>query len=183
MRFSFLTWENVSNIPLPHEVREITKELDWSKQDWQVQGLPIPFARYSILDGKTLYLDELPNGEAKTQKMDDFTGKILIASFFIDKNPEGFNYFVTYVVTLFKGEVVEVSEHSVNKQPVQEYNAAFNDFTAHMRQIMKRHQSWWYKWLYLPYALTFRAIAYGIITVLDFLKFIIVMIVKTLTPL
>ena len=181
--YSLLVWENISNLPFPKEVKELIKEIKWDKFEWHALGLPVPFAKYNVTDGKELYLSELPDGEIKVERLDEFTGNILMGGYFMDdENAEGFNYFVNFVATIIKGGVSEVKVHQIHKQPVKEYQDAMMDFQNHIEKVAKRSSSWWYKWLYCPWHAIVYTIGYSLLFILKFFKATVVTIVKFLTP-
>lgn len=181
--FSFIVWDNVSRLPFPEEVKQIMGEVNWPEFEWQVQGLPIPFARYSVLDGKVLYLDELADGTSKTERVEKFTGKVLITAMIQDKNIEdGYNYIVSFLVTFLKGEFVEAELDKKLKHSAKEYEAAFGLFQTKMKQIMTRQNKWWFRFIYVPWAIVIRFISYCLLLFLNTSHRVIVTVVEKLTP-
>jgi hypothetical protein len=189
MKFSFLAWENVSNIPFPDEIKEITKDLKWDDQDWQVQGLPIPFAHYTLADGKTLYLQELPDGRVRVEKQ-DFTGDITVGSYFQNKDTTGDNFFLALGVTLYKGEVKDICVREVMRHPAQKMQEISEHIKSMLHRQVERQKQWWFRWLYKPYAIVTRILfnialvgILGCIFVLNLLKILLSKVMHWLTPL
>lgn len=178
-----MIWEDTSNLPFPTDIKPLLKDIKWDQFEWHVFGLPVPFGKFSMSGGKTLYLSELPNGVVKVEKMSDFTGNIAMGGYFLDDSEDGYNYFVQFVVTICKGEVLEVNVHTVQKQPVQEFRHAMEDFQANVNKVIKRTESWWFKWLYHPWFLVVRGIGFVFLFLIKVARDIVVWIVKKLTPL
>lgn len=184
MPFSLIVWEDVSNLPFPDEIKNITSTVNWNEFEWHVSGLPYPFAKFTMSGGKNLYLSELPNGEIKVRQLTDFTGDIIMAGFFVDEANIGeFNYFVNFRITILKGSVVDVKVDKLQKQPSKEYQEAMSDFNNNIKRIMSISSSWWFRWLYRPWFLCVRAIGFGVLFVLKFFKDVTVWVVSRLTPL
>lgn len=186
MPYSLLVWDDAKNLPIPAEIQEITKDIKWEKFEWHVVGLPTADAKYSVVDGKTLYLSELPNGDCKTEKMSDFTGNISIGGYFVDDNTmtqDGFNYFVNFIVTILKGEIVEVKLYKVNKQPIVEYKAVMADFEKDIDRVIRISSSWWFKYLYRPWFLTVRSIGFVCVWIIKLINDGFVWFINFLTPL
>ncbi|MEY2859195.1 MAG: hypothetical protein RLZZ74_3508 [Cyanobacteriota bacterium] len=154
---NLLTWDEAKLIPFSDEVKEITAKVVWPDHVWHVTGLPIHQAKYSIL-GKKLYLDELPDGTAKVEEQNDFTGIIKMASYFVNPELEGNNHFVSFMVTFCRGEVLEVTVDSTNTQPNKEYQTNFKNYNEAIMKVIKRKNSWWYRFLYKPYYHALRVI-------------------------
>lgn len=179
-----IVWDDIVNLPFPEEVKETIKDVDWNGYEWHASGLPVHAAKYSMVGGKNLYLSELPNGETKVEKAEHFTGNILMAGFFVTKNEaDGSNYFVNFVVTILKGEVVEVKLNQMKRQPFKEYELAMKDFNNNIRKSMIVTNSWWFKWLYRPWFLTVRSGAYVLLFIFSLLKEALIWTVNKLTPL
>jgi len=182
-----MVWEDTSNLPFADDVREFTKNTEWDKYEWQVLGLPVPFAKFVMSGGKTLYISELPDGRVKLRRLTDFTGQIAMSGMFLaEDNKEvasEFNYFVSFVVTICKGEVVEVELANVHKQPIEEYKQVMADFKLRVSRLTRISRSWWFYWLYRPWSLVVRSIGIGILWILKFFKDVVVWVVSRLTPL
>lgn len=182
--FSFLVWEDASNLPLPEEIREITKDIAWDTYEWHTFGLPIDQAKYAMNGGKTLYQTELPDGQTQVQQMQDFTGRIAFSGYFVDeKQVSGFNWFISMIATIVKGDVLEVSVHQCQRQPVEEYKAAMDDFQIQIRRVINRRNSWWFKWLYRPWFYFIRTFCMVFVTILKILKDAVIWCTQKLTPL
>jgi hypothetical protein len=182
--FSLMVWEDVSNLPFPKEISAIIHNIKWSEYQWHVIGLPMPHAKYSMSCGQNLYLSELPDGTTKVENLSDFTGKIAIGGYFVDEeNIDGYNYFITFIVTLIHGTVSEIEVDGIKKQPLEEYNNAINTFRRDIIRIEKMSQSFWFKWLYRPWFYTVRGLGYVFLTILKCFKVAIIWIVNKLTPL
>jgi hypothetical protein len=149
MTYNYLVWENPENIPFPSEVREILKQEKLPELKWQAMGLPINGATYA-LTGKQLYLQELFSGEPAVNKQ-DFTGDVYFGNYFQTDDPEGNNYFVYFVATFLKGELVEITLDKTVPHAAKVYKAAAEEINSKVRKLEKRRNSWWFKWLYMPY--------------------------------
>lgn len=184
IQFNLLTWDNISNLPFPPEVQEIISDVKWDEFEWHVAGLPLLSAKYNMLDGKILYLAELPDGEPKIQKLDTFTGNVLLSAFFLnEKDKDGFNYYVNFLVTIIRGAVDVVALSQVDKQPVKEYLEAMEDFEKDIKRVTGICEAWWFKWLYRPYFLSIRFIVFVICFILRFIQNAIIWVATQLTPL
>ena len=179
-----MVWDDISNLPFPQEILEIIKNIKWDEFEWHAFGLPIPFAKFNMAGGKKLYLVELPDGSVKVQELSDFTGNISIGGFFVDEvNVDGYNYFIQFIVTICKGEVLEIRVNNINKQPACEYRDAIKDFQANVSRVVRISESWWFKWLYRPWFLSVRFVGYVILFLLKLFKDITVWVARKLTPL
>lgn len=179
-----MVWEDTSNLPFPQEVREIIKGIKWDEFEWHVFGLPVSQAKFTMSGGKKLYLSELPNGEVKVRALPEFTGNIAIGGYFVDENnPDGNNYFLQFIVTVCKGEVVDTVMSQMKKQPVCEYKAAIASFKDNVDRVIRISSSWWFRFLYRPWFLLVRGIGYVVLFFLKLFKDITVFVVKKLTPL
>jgi hypothetical protein len=179
---NLLIWDNITNIPFPKDTLEIIKNVDWSQYIWQTIGLPIPFAKYSIVEGKSLYLDEMPDGTTNLKRC-EFTGDILMSGFFVDEKKEhGYNYLLTFIVTILKGNVIEVSLKEEQKQDLESYEKAYLLFEKKFNKNFKILNSKTYKYIYIPYSIILRTISYFIIWLLNLLVKGIVYITNKLTP-
>jgi hypothetical protein len=184
MPYSLLVWDDVSNLPFPDEVKPILGAVKWDEFEWHAAGLPMPYAKYGMTGGKSLYLAEQPDGNIKIEKMSEFTGNISIGGFFVDDtNPEGFNYFVNFIVTIVKGEVIEIVMNHLQKQPVKDYQDAMANFQRDISKIIKISDSFWFKWLYRPWFFIVRGIGFCFLFVIKLFKDIVIGTVKFLTPL
>jgi len=181
--YSLMVWENVTNLPFPEYIKPIVQKIKWDQFEWHVLGLPISFAKYTISGGKELYLSELPDETIKVEKMSEFTGNILMGGYFVnEEDPDGFNYFVNFLSTIVKGEVLEVKLQEVHKQPVREYQEAMNNFQVHIKKVMRTSGSWWFKWLYRPWFLCIRGAGWVSLMILKFFRLVVVKTVHFLTP-
>ncbi len=184
MPFSLIVWENAGELPFPKEVRELVAQINWDEYEWHITGLPHPFAKYSMSGGKKLYLSELPDGSIKIEQDTSFTGKVLLAGFFTnDKDEEGNNYFINFLVTILNGEVIDVQLDKVQSQTVKSFKIAMQDFNDNIRKVMAISNSWWFKWLYRPYFLAVRGVAYVLLFILGFIRGAVVWTTQKLTPL
>lgn len=182
MTYSLLVWDDASSIPFPEEVKEVVKNVEWNKLEWNVVGLPIGFAKYS-LSGKTLYLEETPSGQVTIEKQ-DFTGDVRMASYFVNEKEgeDDYNYFVEFQVTFVKGEVSEIVWKKTHRQLCKEYKAQLGHFQNEVKKKVKMASSFWYKWIYGPYFFIVRGIGTVFVFILSLLINIIWRVVKLLTP-
>ena len=179
--FSLLVWEDASNLPFPPEVSELIKSVKWQTFEWHTFGLPIAFAKFNVSGGKELYLSELPSGEIKVQKMSEFTGDIAIGGFFMDEgNPEGFNYYIQFLVTFCKGQAIDIRLNGTQKQSMKEYQQAIDEFQTSLNRVTKITTSCWFKWLYRPYFLIVRGIGFVLFL---FIRDVVTWIIQKMTPL
>ena len=182
-QYSLLVWEDVSNLPLPDEIKKVTQTVKWDQFEWHAVGLPISQAKFSMSGGKVLYLSELPNGEVKVKKLSEFTGRIAFSGFFIDEESIGeFNYFITLIATIVKGEVIEVEVSDFNKQPLDEYKDAIKVFEKKLNHVMRTANAWWFKWLYRPWFFVVRGLGYVALWILNLFRICVIRCVKWITP-
>ena len=179
MTFNFLTWDS-PNLPFPEEVKPLLAGTDLSEVLWNVTGLPVHGAKYSILFNQ-LYLEEDPTGQASVHK-EDFTGEFIIGGLFVNQNVEEPSYMVTFLVKALNGEVVGIELHGNKNYDTKEYNQYINDFSDKVKKKIYRQQKWWYKWLYTPYMFVVRGIALLVCYLLILLKVIVEKIALFLTP-
>lgn len=182
MNYSLLVWDNVKNIPFPEEVKTTIANVDWSKYEWHVVGLPLSFAKYSLSDGKTLYLEEFPLGIQSLNK-EEYTGDVAVASYFIHPDKNGDNFLVGLRVTLLKGEVVEVTVEKIQRQSNIEYQEQLSRMQEGIRINIAKYNSWWFRWLYKPWAWTVRLVATIIIYIFKICAAIVGQVAFWLTPL
>ena len=184
MPHSLIVWDTVENLPFPPEVKALTTKVKWDEYEWHVAGLPIPLAKYSMCEGKILYLSELPNGESKTERMLDFTGNIAMGGFFVDEeNIDGWNYFITFIVTILKGDFVESKVLMIDKQPCQVYRDVCEGFKQSAERVARISNSFWFKWFYRPWFMTIRFLGFITLWILKFISNAIIWTVRKLTPL
>lgn len=178
---NFLVWENINTLPLTEDLKVITKEYDWSEFVWNTLGLPIKYAKYSLVD-KKLYLQELPDGKTKIQQ-DNFTGKIRMGGYIINRvHQDGNNYLLGFDVTFCNGEMIEVIMTECLPQPFVDYAKQLEKFNTNKAKIIKRYTSFWYRYLYLPYRIITRLLFYVPITLVWLIYLLLVKILKVITP-
>ena len=182
--YSLITWDNVGNLPFPKEIKDISATIEWDKFEWHAIGLPVENAKYNMLGGKSLYLSEYPNGDIKVEYQSTFTGDILMGGYFVNENDkDGYNYFINFIVTILQGEVKAVEVQQLNKQSVKEYDSVIAEFQNDIRRVAKITSSWWFKYLYRPWFLIVRGVAYASLFVIKFINDAIVWLAKFVTPL
>jgi hypothetical protein len=145
--------------------------------------LPLSFAKYSLSGGKNLYLDEYPIGKTEVIRQEHFTGDIAVASYFLTEDPDGDNWMVGLRVTFLKGEVVDVQIERTQKQARKEYDTQMTRIKDGVNEKLATINSWWFKWLYRPYALIVGFIGGLLIFFLKILAILIRKIVFWMTPL
>jgi hypothetical protein len=180
--WNLLVWDSPESIPFPEEVKPLLSKIKWDTYEWHTCNLPINYAKYSVSGGKDLYLNELPNGQIKIEKQ-EFTGEIPLVSYFINEDRDGYNYFVAFTVKFYNGEVKEILLDTIQKQLTKEYEDVVRQLNVSVARAQKRTNSFWYKWLYRPYAYSVRGIAFIPLIVLNFLRYLIIKTVRILTPL
>lgn len=181
--FSLIVWTNHNNLPFPTKVLPLLEGVDWEEYVWNAAGLPIQAAKYTMQDGKDLYLSELPNGTIKVEKCEYFTGDIMVIGYFIDKDSDnGTNYIVNFLVTIVKGSVLEVKLYEVKSQSSKEYTLALNDFNNKIEKIIKISNSRLFMFFYKPWFIVVRIFSWLILSCLRFLHMGIAWIVTKLTP-
>lgn len=180
--FNFLVWETPVNLPLPKEIIPLISAKPNKDNPWAIRGLPLSEAKYSINSKGELYLDELSDGQPKVCLMDNFTGSTLVSNYFQNEDIEGYNYFVTMMVTFVNGLVIDIKVHEIKKQYVQDYKQAFSQFEKELMSALKRNTSWWYRFIYYPYSLVIKGLTVFLVAVLRLLQVCIYKIAKILTP-
>ena len=182
--YSLITWDNVSNLPFPKEIKDISASIQWDKFEWHAIGLPVENAKYNMSGGKSLYFCESPNGDIKVEFQSSFTGDILIGGYFVNQeDKDGYNYFINFIVTILQGEVKNVEVHQLTKQLVKEYDSVMEEFQNDIRRVAKITSSWWFKYLYRPWFLMVRGITYATLFVIKLINDAIVWFAKLITPL
>lgn len=180
--WNFLIVEDIKGIPFSNDCKRILHNTNFSNYLWQTYGLPIPFATYALVDGKSLYLDALPGGETKVEKS-NFTGDILMSGFFIDEKKEyGYNYLVTFLVTILKGEIVEIILDKEEPQDIEDYERAYKLFEYNYLKNLKMFNSWLYRWIYAPYAIIIRKSALFLVLILECIIKAIYYIARLIAP-
>ena len=183
IKSSFLSFDKPNILPFPNEMNEVIKAIDWKDFLWQAFGFPIGNAKYSLLDGSNLYIDELPSGETKILKQ-NFSGQVTIGSIFLDKNVEAqFHYLISFSLILVKGTVMDISVEDFKKLPKAEYEKSFNTFEINFNKKNKIKNSWYFKYLYLPYSFLMEWGFFIIIQLLNLSVRFLMFILKKLTPL
>lgn len=179
--FNSLACDKPEIFPFPEEVKPLVQKTDWNDFVWNTAGLPVNGGHYSLVNGSELYLDALPNGEAKVQK-EDFTGEILAVNYFVSPETDGWNYLVKFKLIFLKGALVEVLFDSSEKQEYKVYSDGLAKYTNDFHKVLKRQTSWWYRFLYKPYRITVRCIALVLVWILSLVKDLIVKLTLFLTP-
>ena len=180
---NFLLFEEISKIPFPAEVKYLIPTINWKETLWQTFGLPIMSAKYSLVSGKMLYLEELPEGTIKVLKQ-DFTGEVVASAMMLDARNLGDNhYIVSFVLTFLKGELIDIKFlqlETINKI-VYEYN--FKIFETKYKKNFRIRTSWWYLWLYRPYKYFIKVIFFIPLSIIFCVRWSLVKLLKLITPL
>jgi len=176
-QFSYLLWDDPSNIPFPEEMKYHLEKIDWTTFQWIIFNLPIIGSVFHMLDGKVLYLNSLPNGDPKVERQ-VFTGEIIIGHFFVDDNKEGDNFFLTFQVTIIDGNVSDIKRQECIRSPAKD----FYDAEEKASQIRQRQNSWWYKFFYSPWKFLVRNMAQMIMIILGIVEYFVVKIANFLSP-
>lgn len=182
MTYNSLIWENAENLPLPNEVKGLLADVKWDEYIWQSMGLPVNGATYSVASGKKLYLQELPTGETKVES-EDFTGETIFGTYIVNPDKKENNYLLSFKVIFLKGDVVEVLLESLLPQPASEYEEVNKNIRDRLTKQSNMEKSWWFKWIYHPYRFAVRMIGVALVWILMALRWAVIKIVFTLTPL
>jgi hypothetical protein len=155
---NLMLWDDLSKVNFSKEIANILPYINWKETIWQTFGLPIEMATYSLVGGKSLYLETLPDGVMKIEKQ-YFTGEITASVLFLDKNNLGVShYIVSCALTFFKGELEEVK--IVTETPLDKdlYERNFKSFEDKYKKNIKLRTSWAFVNLYRPYKKTMQLI-------------------------
>ena len=179
---SFLVWENVANLPIPEETKQVLASYKLDEFIWQAFGLPVPFAKYVMNSGVDLYIEALPDGETKIEKI-DFTGEVKMLGYFVDEKRIGdFNYLLTFKIILLHGKVMEVSLERIDKQEMEVFDKAFAAFKKQFDKNNKKFHSWWFKWLYIPWTYIVKAVFWLPLQITFRLHQLLVFLFKKMIP-
>ena len=127
-------------------------------------------------------INRIPFSEACIEKS-NFTGDILISGFFIDEKKEfGYNYLVTFLVTILKGEIVDIILESEESQDLEDYERAYKLFEYNYEKNLKMFNSWFFRKIYTPYAITVRNVALFLVWILQGIIKIICKVAKFIAP-
>lgn len=143
-------------------------------------GLPENGATYSLLEGKILYRDILPNGTNEVKK-EEFTGEILVGAYLEDKAGEN-NYAISFKVIFFKGELKGVELESLIPENKAEFEKINQQIVVDTAIRNKRENSFWYKYIYKPYRVILRLIGWALIIPISLIRWIITKTILFLTP-
>lgn len=180
---NWLHWDDISQIKFPPTVQPLIQYMDWSQAIWQTQGLPLNGASYSLVGGKSLYLDNLADGTASVQKQ-EFTGRLTASIFLIDEKDLGDSHYVVGFDLYFEnGELMETKTAHLEVIPKNKYEENFKVFEAKYSQNLKIKTSFWYLKIYIPYRYVVRGLFFLPIVIVHFLKFGLVWLMRKLTPL
>lgn len=181
MIFSYLSWDKIEGLPFSSEAKPLAAALDWSQNYWTGFGLPIPFAKYIIDEGGFLYLEALPDGTQKIEKS-DFTGEIFTNAYLLNGNGIGDNFFVSFAVLLYKGEVKEVRLDKEVRQTSQERKTLLDNMNTQVNKKIRVTTSWWFRYLYRPWSFCVRVVCFLLTLPLVFFNWIITLACSKLTP-
>ena len=180
---NFLIWDKIDKVPFPKETLGLVEKLDLKDTPWQTFGLPINFGKYSLLDGRFLYLEELPNGLIKIQK-ETFTGEIEASVFLYDKyNISNTHYIVVFNLIFFKGELTDIifiKNQNIDKNIYQE---GFKDLQFKIKKELMMKRSWFFKKIYIPWRFCINYIFVVLLFIVEITKFLLMKLLEFLTPL
>lgn len=179
--YSFLTWENPHNLPIPQEVKHLTDDILWDSFSWEVMGLPENGAEYSLQNGTVLYREASPDGSVALKK-EEFTGTIIVATYLVDQKGGDRNFLLSFRAVLFKGEIKGVEVEKVIPDDKTSLNLITEKVNKEIEAENKRLKSFWFRFLYLPYKVILRFTGFGIGTILVVCKIVINKIILFLTP-
>ena len=137
--YNSLVWENPENLPFPEEVKPLLKTVKLDELKWNASGLPIHGAEYSISSNE-LYFIEAPDGQVQVEKI-EFTGQFLMGAVFLDEGAEQQSYFITFLITLCKGEVVEIKLNKTEPIRTQAYKDSLDKIDLGFKKKIKRQNS------------------------------------------
>jgi hypothetical protein len=180
---NLLSWDDISKIPFPDETKEVAYCINWKEVIWQTFGLPIHLAKYSIVGGVQLYLDELADGTAHVTKQ-EFTGEIVASILMLDEANIGtYHYVVVFSLTFFKGELKEVIHLNLERFNKEDYKRNFNEFEVKYKKNIKIVTSWWFKWLYRPYRGLMKSLFFIPVVLCTFGRLFLIKLLGWITPL
>jgi hypothetical protein len=181
MTYNSLVWESIENLPIPNEVKSIVGDFKWEEYLWQSMGLPVNGGKYSVVGGKRLYLEEVPDGKTQVRE-DDFTGEIIFGTYIVNGDKEQNNYLLSFKAVFLKGSVIEVGLESCLPQDAKEYDEMHAKISEQLKARAAQEASWWYRWLYRPYRFILRLISTILVWILMFLRLVIIKATFFLTP-
>ena len=180
--YNLIVLERGIELPFPKYLTNIPPKDILAQYEWHSYGLPYIEAKYSIIDNN-LYLTELPNGETKIERNTEFTGKVMIAGFFLNEKEGEDNHFLSFKITFLEGVVIKVELDNCSSQDANVYKQANMEFNKNLAEVMQISNSWWFKYLYRPWFIFVRFVAYVIISGLTIINNILVKFFSLLTPL
>ena len=181
INYSILNFDNLDLIPFPDCGVNFKIKENWLDYSWQVYNAPLIGAKYSIL-GRTLYLDELPEGESITKKQESFYGEVKIATYFITNNVFDKNYILIFKLIFIKGEMADIRLDEYKTQSKLDFSKKIEVLKSQEERLDTIINSWWFKYIYVPYFYFIRFVFGGIVWWLELIKDSIVYIINKITP-
>lgn len=177
--FNQLIIDSPDRLPFPPEIKEDLKTVNWGDFTWHAFGLPALQSIFS-LNGEQLYLDRDENDKARVQKQ-DFTGQVIISGVVNPTKGEGI-YFLTFELVFCKGIICDASLREFRTQPRAEYELGFNRYCTTVERESNFKKSWFFKWIYWPYAKVVIGLTLGVVTVIQFFLKMLVWCAEKITP-
>lgn len=149
--FNSLVLNNLDLIKFPDDLKFLVHHIKIpSDYVWISEGFPMSDAVYS-LSGDQLYFESLPDGTIEI-KQEDFTGTANIASnYILNPNDSGNHYIVGFKLIFLKGKLIESIHTMTFIKPIEEYNQERTKLLDNIRNVVKRENSFLFRWVYNPY--------------------------------
>ena len=178
--YNFLRIENVDKIPFPSQIKDNLAGYDWSNHTWNTFGLPAFHSTFTIT-GDQLYFEKDADDNMALRK-EDWSGQILASCVIPNPNNCGEVYFLTFELTFCHGTLSAATLKEFKTQPKVDYDTGLVKFQTKLAKSIKLRNSWYFKWLYLPYFYLLKWISVGVVFVVEFILRVFCWIVDLLLP-
>lgn len=177
--YNSLSIADVSKINLPKSVEPYVAKYNWTDTLWNAVGLPAFNSHFSV-SGDQLYFECGEDGQTKIRQL-DFTGEVL-ASCVITPDDCDSVFVLTMQLVFCNGKLCGSRSEEFSTQPREQYDRGLKEFYAAQEKNFKTYQSWWFKYLYLPYFTIVKWLITILVFVVEFSLKCAVSVANKITP-
>lgn len=175
--YNSLVVENLASLNWPDEIKEFIPKI--KELNWTCIGLPAFDSKFTI-NNQQLYFESGPDDEVRLRK-EEFTGETT-ATCVVTPESHDKVYILAYSFIFSKGLLIEHKNLEMKTDSRINYDKGFNEYLAKTAKMGRIVNSWWFKWLYVPYAMIVSGIASAIVVFVQFLLSLFVGFVDRILP-
>lgn len=170
----------MGSLPFPSEIKTNLAGYEWDKHTWNTFGLPA-FHSTFVITGDQLYFEKDADDNMALKK-EDWSGQVLASAVIPNPNNCGEVYFLTFELVFCKGSLSDATLKEFKRQTKQEYDVGLMNFQNKIAKGIKLRNSWYFRYLYLPYFFSLKWVSVGIVFVVEFILRVFCWIVDLMLP-